>query len=149
MHALAALEHVFRHAGGELIDTPDLPLPTRGVPWRWVALVWPDPTRPDGWAALEWDIGVRGWHLPGVLTAGDIIEFGTVGLDPQQRAIGRTAHHWYGWLEHLTPHAAIIVGPYPTATAAQRAAQPTVDQLRCAQLSWTSSESGECDRWST
>jgi hypothetical protein len=129
-----AVEHVFRHAGGELIDRPDLPLPRHGIPWRWTAVVWPDPTRADGWAALEWEPGLRGWQVPATLVLGDVVEFGTVGLDPHDQPLAGTAHRWYGWLADYTPLAAIVVGPYPDAATAERAARPLVDDLRCAQL---------------
>ena len=129
-----ALQHVFRSAGGCLVDHPDLPRPGVGVPWRWIATVWPEPASPDGWAALEWQAGERGWQLPTTLMVGDVIEFGTCGVDHDGEPIRGTARRWYGWLERLTELAAIVVGPYPDAPAAARGAQPAVDELRCAQL---------------
>jgi hypothetical protein len=129
-----ALDHVFRHAGGCLVDHPDLPLPSLGLPWRWIATVWPEPATLDGWAALEWQPGDRGWQLPATLMVGDVVEFGTCGLDDDGRPIRGTACRWYGWLHHVAELAAVVVGPYPDAARATRAAQPVVDELRCAQL---------------
>lgn len=131
---MIALEQVFRHAGGCLIDHPDLPLPAVGVPWRWIATVWPDAACPDGWAALEWAPGERGWQVPVTVVVGDVVEFGSCALDPGGHPIRRTAHRWYGWLHHFTDVAAVVVGPYPDAAGAARAAQPIIDELRCAQL---------------
>jgi hypothetical protein len=132
--AVAALEHVFRHAGGELIDQPDLPATRVGVPWRWTATVWPDPARPDGWGFLEWTAGERGWRLPATLVLGDVIEFGVVELDRNDHPIDATTQRWFGWLAELTPLAAIIVGPYHHAQPAALAARPLIDEIRCAQL---------------
>ena len=64
---MSAAEWVFRHAGGCLIDTPDFDLPEAccsGAPWRWIATLWPDKYRPDGWAVLEWAPAERGWWMP-------------------------------------------------------------------------------------
>jgi hypothetical protein len=72
-------EHVLRHAGGCLIDTPDQPaLPRQRDTWLWryVAIVWPDTYQPDGWSALLWRTGERGWYLPATLAVGDVLEFG-------------------------------------------------------------------------
>ena len=51
---MTAAEFVFRHAGGCLIDTPDLEPARPGDTehWAWVATVWQDRHRPDGWNAL-------------------------------------------------------------------------------------------------
>ena len=130
----AAYEHVFRHAGSELIDRPDLPTPTAGVAWQWIATVWPDPTSADGWAALEWERGERGWHLPATLVVGDVIEFGTCGLDTNECAIETTVARWYGWLLDITHRAAIVVGPYSDAPSAAAAARPVIDEIRCDEL---------------
>lgn len=129
-----AAEHVLRHANGELIDDPSLVHTGRGTPWRWTAIVWPDPTRFDGWGVLEWQRGARGWILPGTLLLGDVIEFGVVGVDPHGQPIPDTAHRWYGWLTRFTRVAAIVTGPYGDALSAYRAAQPLVDEIRCSQL---------------
>jgi hypothetical protein len=128
------MEHVFRHAGGELIDRPDLSCPTRGSTWRWIAVVWPDTSRADGWAALEWQPGERGWRMPATLMLGDVIEFGSVALDADGHALADTTRRWFGWLAELTPFAAIIVGPYVDAWQAAKAGRPLVDEIRCSQL---------------
>jgi hypothetical protein len=128
------LEHVFRHAGDELIDHPDLPLPTHGTPWRWVSILWPDPTRHGGWGAIAWQPGERGWRFPAPLALGDVIEFGSIGLDPTGTTYPETDQRWHGWLANVTEHAAIVIGPYPSAWHAVTAAQPFIDEVRCAQL---------------
>ncbi len=125
-------ERVFRHAGGCLIEGPDLPTPpphTARDVVRWAATLWPDPARPDGWAALEWQPAPRGWWLPGPLAIGDIIEFGTTW--PARRP---PVHRWYGWLDHATPYALIVVGPYPHPGDAHDDARPVIDALRLDQL---------------
>lgn len=138
------VEHVFRHAGGELIDQPDLPLPDVGAPWRWAAIVWPDPSRCDGWAALEWSHGDRGWQLPATLVLGDVIEFGIVGIGQDEHPIANTTARWFGWLSDLTPLAAIVVGPYPDASSAAETARPLVDEVRCSQLLATMPDPDPC-----
>lgn len=48
-------EWVLRHAGGCLIDIPDLPIPATRIAWRWIATLWPDALCDDGFAALDWE----------------------------------------------------------------------------------------------
>lgn len=128
-----ASQWVFRHAGGALIDTPDLPPPPprgHGL-YRWTATLWHDSTHPDRWAALEWVAAPRGWWLPNTLAIGDIVEFGVTWTG----ALGRRhTHRWFGWLERATPLAVIVTGPYPCPEDAEAAARPRVDELRLAQL---------------
>ena len=62
-------EYVFRHAGGCVIDFPDITVehPPPWQPYRWIATVWPDQYRHDGWGVFEWRQGERGWVLPATL----------------------------------------------------------------------------------
>ena len=129
-------EWVFRHAGGCLIETPDLPTPTLvpgGVPWRWTATLWPDPYRVDGWAALEWASGERGWWVPVTLAVGDVVEFGITWADSRRGIDGPTVR-WFGWLERTTERAAIIHGPHHHPDDAYSAARSLVDEVRLTQL---------------
>jgi hypothetical protein len=127
-------EWVFRHAGGCLIDTPDLnPTPPAGG-FRWVATVWPDPIFDDGWGAHEWEPGERGWRLPSTLAVGDVIEFGITVHDHRHRPIPERTRRWYGWLHHATDLAIIVTGPYPHPAPAVDAALPAVDEIRLDQL---------------
>lgn len=135
-HQPTAVEWVLRHAGGCLLDTPDIPInepAPPGVPWRWIATVWPDRYQPDGWNALEWHQGERGWQLPDTLAVGDIIEVGLSWLHPHRPDLDRT-YRWYGWLAYATPLALVVNGPYPHPAHAVRAAQHVVDEVRLAQL---------------
>jgi hypothetical protein len=130
----AAADWVFRHAGGCLLDTPDLPVPTRGIGWRWVATIWPEPLAADGWDSLLWQPGERGWQLPFTLAIGDILEFGITSHDPWARPIEADTRRWYGWLDHATDYALIVRGPYAHPRRAVDAARPIVDELRLDQL---------------
>ncbi|MDO8392460.1 MAG: hypothetical protein Q7V57_18455 [Actinomycetota bacterium] len=127
-------EWVFRHAGGCLIDTPDLPIPAHSVAWRWTATLWPEPLALDGFAALEWEHGQRGWQIPATLAAGDIIEFGITTHDPHGAPIAAATYRWYGWLHHATDLALIVHGPYAHPTDAVVAARPVIDEIRLDQL---------------
>jgi hypothetical protein len=127
-------EWVFRHAGGCLIETPDLDLDgirPFGAPWLWAATVWPDMSSPDGWGVLEWERTQRGWWLPSTIALGDIIEFGVVWPDSDDPT---AAARWYGWLQRCTRHALVLVGSFPHPAHAALSAQPTIDELRLAQL---------------
>ena len=128
-------EHVLRHAGGCLIDTPDqppLPRPYGTWLWRYVATVWPDVYQDDGWDALVWSPGERGWRLPTTLAVGDVIEFGVAVIDTVGVRWGE--RRWWGWLDHATDRALIIHGPYPHPADAHRDARTVVDDVRLAQL---------------
>ncbi len=127
-------EWVFRHAGGCLLDTPDLPVPPARVGWRWAATVWPDPLAGDGWAHLLWPPGERGWQLPFTLAIGDVVEFGITSADPDGQPMRAHTHCWYGWLDHATTLALIVHGPYPTPGSAHCGARPVIDEVRLAQL---------------
>ncbi|WP_040492726.1 hypothetical protein [Ilumatobacter nonamiensis] len=130
---MTATEWVFRHAGGCLIETPD-PQPVRfpiGMPWPWVATVWPDRMAPDGWGVLEWDRTDRGWWLPATIAIGDVIEFGVVWPESGDAT---QASRWYGWLQRCTVHALVVIGGYDHPAHAADAARPTIDELRLAQL---------------
>ena len=127
-------EWVFRHAGGCLLDTPDLPMPRFGVGWRWVATVWRDPLAADGWDSLVWAPGERGWQLPFTLAIGDVLEFGITAHDPHGHPIQAQTHRWYGWLDHATDFALVVCGPYPHPRPAAAAARLIVDELRLGQL---------------
>ena len=136
VHHQTAVEWVLRHAGGCLLDTPDVAVPEPappGAPWRWVATVWPDRYQPDGWNALEWHPGERGWRLPDTLAVGDIVEVGLSWLHPSRPNRDRT-YRWYGWLAYATPLALVVNGPYPHPGLAARDARNVVDELRLAQL---------------
>jgi hypothetical protein len=128
-------EWVFRHAGGCIIDTPDLTTsePCFETPYRWVATLWPDPRRPDGWGALEWQAGERGWVIPASLAVGDVIEFGLTWADHPRGIDGPTVR-WFGWLDNTTSRALIIHGPYPHPSDAAAAARPLIDEIRLDQL---------------
>jgi hypothetical protein len=126
-------EFVFRHAGGCLIESPDLPTPPSSAvqSWRWIATVWIDGHAADGWGALEWSPGERGWVLPTTTALGDVIEFG-VGWT---NADGRTDHvRWWGWIERCSVRALVIVGPYDHPIHATDAARCVVDEVRLSQL---------------
>jgi hypothetical protein len=126
-------EYVFRHAGGCLIDSPDLPVTTTPQ-WPWTATVWPDATRPDGWASLIWQPGERGWRLPTTLALGDVIEFGTTAHDQYGRPIPVHTHRWYGWLHYATDYAVVITGPYRHPRHAYEDARALIDLIRLDQL---------------
>src|SRR5688500_16508116 len=96
-----AIEFVFRHAGGCLLETPDLE-PTHPAAienWQWVGTLWRDRRRADGWAVLEWQPGERGWLIPATTSLGDIVEFGTGAID----ARGHTRFdRWWGWMQRIS-----------------------------------------------
>ena len=127
-------EWVFRHAGGCLIDWPDLPVPANRIAWRWVATLWPDALCHDGFAALDWEEGARGWQIPMTLSVGDVIEFGITTHDPTGAPIEASTHRWYGWLDHATELGLIISGPYSHPSDAAADARALVDELRLDQL---------------
>lgn len=127
-------EWVFRHAGGCLIETPDLEVPhptPDGAPWPWVATVWTDRSATDGWGVLEWERTNRGWWLPATIAIGDIIEFGTVWPDSSDPPL---ASRWYGWLQRCTLHALVVIGAFEHPAGAADSARPAIDELRLAQL---------------
>ena len=133
---MIAGERVFRHAGGCLIETPDLEvqgLARIGEPWRWIASLWLDQYRPDGWAVLEWTPAERGWWLPVTLAIGDVVEFGITWADEPRGLAGPTAR-WYGWVDHATDRALVMRGPYPHPIHAVQAARAVVDEIRLDQL---------------
>ena len=122
-------EFVFRHAGGCLIEIPDLDT-SAGTRRCWVATLWHDPTE-RAITRLLWQPGERGWQLPVTLAVGDVIEFGAASTD----AGGETlSTHWYGWLDHATDRALIVRGPNRHSSAAIDAARLLVDEIRLAQL---------------
>lgn len=130
---MVASEFVFRHAGGCLIESPDLLAPP-GTPaerWRWAATVWTDQQAPDGWGALEWMPGERGWELPVTTAIGDVVEFGVgwTSSDGQSECV-----RWWGWIERCSVRALVVVGPYDHPLHAARDARPVVDEVRLGQL---------------
>ena len=128
-------EFVFRHAGGCLIEIPDLDT-SAGVRRCWVATLWHDPTV-RAITRLLWHAGERGWQLPVTLAVGDVIEFGAASTND-----GGETHstHWYGWLDHATDRALIVRGPYLHSGAALDDARMLVDEIRLAQLAAPSSD---------
>jgi hypothetical protein len=132
---VSAVEWVCRHAGGCLIDTPDLPALPDGPAWRWTATLWVDPYTACGWSRLVWMPGERGWQLPATLAIGDVLEFGAWRLDRHGRATSAKPACWFGWLDYATDYALIIHGPFHHPAAAAVAARPVVDELRLRQLS--------------
>lgn len=131
---MSATEWVFRHAGGCLIETPDLPWPTprpAGMAWPWTASVWSDPDEIDGWGALEWERNRRGWWLPSTIAIGDVIEFGITWPDSNDND---PTVRWYGWLQRCTVHALVLVGPFDHPSHAAASAVPVIDALRLSQL---------------
>lgn len=133
---VAICDWVFRHAGGCLIETPDLPMPAptpAGLPWRWVATLWADRFQPDGWAVLEWSLAERGWRLPAALAIGDIVEFGATWSDAPRGIAGPTVR-WYGWVDHATDRALVVRGPYSHPADAAAGARMVVDEMRIDQL---------------
>ena len=128
-------EFVFRHAGGCLIEIPDLDTPM-GVRRCWVATLWHDPAA-RAITRLVWQPGERGWQLPVTMAVGDVIEFGVAVTDD-----GGNAHstHWYGWLDHATDRALIVRGPYEHSGTAIEASRSLVDEIRLAQLAAPTSD---------
>ena len=132
---MIAGEYVFRHAGGCLIDFPEIAAPPHpvGQPWRWIATLWRDGLRPDGWASLEWLAGERGWYVPDTIAFGDVLEFGVGWYDPTN---GRclASYRWFGVASYSTGLALVVVGPFVNPSDAFLAAQPTIDEIRADQL---------------
>ncbi len=128
-----ASEFVFRHAGGCLIESPDLPAPPRtsAQRWRWAATVWNDEQATDGWDALEWMPGGRGWELPVTTTIGDVVEFG-VGWRNKHGEV--ECVRWWGWIERCSLRALVVIGPYDHPLHATVAARSVVDEVRLSQL---------------
>lgn len=128
-----ASEFVFRHAGGCLIESPDLPAPPRTAVqrWRWAATVWIDKQATDGWGALEWMPGERGWELPITTAIGDIVEFG-VGWINKNGAV--ECVRWWGWIERCSLRALVVTGPYDHPLHAANDARSVVDEVRLSQL---------------
>lgn len=127
-------EWVLRHAGGCLIDIPDLPIPATRIAWRWIATLWPDALCDDGFAALDWEEAPRGWQIPITLSVGDVIEFGITTHDPSGAPIEASTHRWYGWLDHATELGLIVHGPYTHPSEAVTDARALVDEVRLDQL---------------
>jgi len=126
-------EFVFRHAGGCLLETPDLePRRFDDVEnWRWVVTVWADPRAVDGWGVLEWRPGERGWTIPATTAIGDVVEFGAGAID----AVGASRFdRWWGWIKRVSHSAIVVVGPFDHPSHAEHAARSTVDELRLGQL---------------
>lgn len=130
---MSAAEFVFRHAGGCLLESPDLdPRHVTDVEnWAWVATIWTDQRRPTGWGVLEWTQVTRGWAIPATTTLGDVIEFGVGALD----AAGDTRFdRWWGWISRLTQRALVVVGPFAHPSDAESDARAAVDVVRIGQL---------------
>jgi hypothetical protein len=130
---VSANEFVFRHAGGCLIETPDLE-PRRPYDvenWVWVATLWRDPRCVDGWAALEWRAGERGWAIPATTSIGDVVEFGVGAVEPNGAP---RFDRWWGWIRRITPRALVVAGPFDHPVWAGHDATATVDELRLSQL---------------
>lgn len=132
---MTAGEYVFRHAGGCLIDFPEIKAPPHpvGQPWRWIATLWRDSLRPDGWASLDWLPGERGWQVPDTISCGDVLEFGVGRYDPST-GTWLDSHRWFGVASYSTPLALVVVGPFRNPSDATLAAQPTIDEIRADQL---------------
>lgn len=130
---MTSTEFVFRHAGGCLLETPDLrPREPADVEnWQWVVTLWRDRRCADGWAVLEWRPGERGWELPATTSIGDIVEFGAGVVT----ADGRThVDRWWGWIRRISHRALVVVGPFEHPLFADEDARATVDELRLSQL---------------
>lgn len=128
-----ASEFVFRHAGRCLLESPDLATPRVGdiQNWQWVATLWSDRGAADGWSALVWRTGERGWSIPSTIAMGDVIEFGAGAIDSH----GVTRFdRWWGWIERVSASALVVVGPYDHPVHAEASARSTVDELRLSQL---------------
>ena len=112
-------EWVFRHAGGCLIDSPDLALPPASAvsAWRWATTLWRDQRAADGWATLEWSRGERGWIIPSTSAVGDVIEFGAGWAYRDGVA---DFDRWWGWIQRGGDCALIVVGPYRHPALAER-----------------------------
>lgn len=96
----------------------DLPVPVAPGARPWVATIWPDPHVAGGWARDVWDVDPErgGWALPGVLAAGDVLEF---GADSPAEPV-----RWYGIMDGYQHDAHLTVqGPYPHPATAWDDAQ--------------------------
>lgn len=130
---MTVCEFVFRHAGGCLIEIPDLEpsRPEDVESWLWVATIWTDRRQHGGWGVLEWRPGERGWIIPATSAIGDVVEFGTGVVDSR----GSTRFdRWWGWLDRIGPRAAVLVGPYSHPSDAEFAARAAVDEIRLGEL---------------
>jgi hypothetical protein len=130
---VSATDFVFRHAGGCLLETPDLEprRPTDVENWTWVATLWRDPRSADGWAALEWRTGERGWSIPQTTAIGDVVEFGVGAVEPS----GATRFdRWWGWIQRVSYRALVVAGPFEHPVCAEHDARATVDEIRLNQL---------------
>lgn len=130
---VAVTDFVFRHAGGCLLETPDLEpaRPADVESWIWVATVWRDRCTADGWAALEWRPGERGWIIPVTTSVGDIVEFGAGAVDMKGR---RRCDRWWGWIRRVSHCAVVVVGPFEHPLLAHEDASAIVDELRLSEL---------------
>lgn len=126
-------EWVFRHAGGCLIETPDLPTVNGALRRAWIATHWREPGT-GHWQTLAWTPGERGWQLPQTLAVGDVLEFGADTTNTYGQSIPHSITRWYGWLHYATDRGIVVYGPFTTAIAAEDAARPLIDELRLAQL---------------
>jgi hypothetical protein len=84
----------------------------------WVATLWPDARVADGWVRSTWrpDDTFRGWNLPALSAAGDVLEFGA-DLPGRPR-------RWYGILDAYEVDRWLTAqGPYTDPAAAHAAAQ--------------------------
>ena len=133
MNVATVTEFVFRHAGGCLLETPDLE-PARPADvdsWTWVATLWRNRHSTDGWAALEWHPGERGWIIPATTSVGDVVEFGAGAVDAQGRS---RFDRWWGWIRRVSHRAIVMVGPFEHPLLAHEDACAIVDELRLSQL---------------
>jgi hypothetical protein len=129
-----ATEFVLLHAGGCLIETPPMAQPkdrSQSV-WRWAATLWRDTDEADGWRALVWDRAERGWWVPHAVMRGDVVEFGACALGHRGEVVHMS--RWWGWIQRITPHGLVVVGPFDHPMRAVESARPTVDELRLMQL---------------
>jgi len=133
MNVTAVTDFVFRHAGGCLLETPDLhlPCPADVESWSWVATLWRDRHSSDGWAALEWRPGERGWIIPATTALGDIVEFGTGAADAEGCP---RFDRWWGWIPRISHCAIVVAGPFEHPLLAHHDACALVDELRLSQL---------------
>ena len=66
---------------------------------------------------------------------GDVVEFGACALDHRGEVV--TMSRWWGWVQRITPHGLVVVGPFDHPMRAVESARPTVDELRLMQLAAT------------
>lgn len=114
-----------RTRAGVVLDVP--------VPWAartWASTLWADERVPGGWARALWEPhpSGRGWVLPGLLALGDIVEFGAVGADVDQR--------WWGIVDSYQPDAWLtVIGPLATPAEALELARTLLAAERPPPLS--------------